>query len=71
MPKRRKNSDPSSESISRLKSILKDGISSGMFSARHKSDVLVRAAYLRGISDAIDIIQQQVDKSSVEHLPQK
>jgi hypothetical protein len=36
-----------------------------MFSAPNKSDVLVRAAYLRGVSDSIDIIQEEIDSRAV------
>ena len=53
--------DAASTAIGRLKAVLVSGFSKGMFSAQNNSDLLVRAAYLRGVSDSIDIIQEEVD----------
>jgi hypothetical protein len=60
-----KGKEAAVSAIERLRAVLQSGFASGMFSAPNKSDVLVRAAYLRGVSDAIDIIQEEIDSRAV------
>lgn len=65
MPTKRKT-DPLASVLEILGERLKSGFASGMFSAEHKGDILVRAAYLRGISDAIDIVKAEANKSVID-----
>lgn len=64
MPRRR-SSETAERAAAKLKAMLKSGFDSGMFLAGHKSDMLVRAAYLRGVSDCIDILQKEIDSESI------
>ena len=63
---KRRTKEAAPSALERLKAVLVSGFSKGMFSAPQKSDMLVRAAYLRGISDAIDILREEIDSMSIE-----
>lgn len=66
MQRRTTNKRQTQAVLDKLNDVLKSGLKNGIFSAESRGDVVVRAAYLRGISDAIDIIKSEMEKDTID-----